>query len=66
MSSNTCNIQGTFTGTSTSSTGISAQMTYRLLDNNLAVGLAPITNASVTYGGYKNTCDSVYLSVFIL
>lgn len=59
-----CNIQGLFTGTSTSSTGVTVPMIYRLQDNNMAVGLAPITSAAITFGGYENTCDSVYISVY--
>ena len=52
-----CNVTGTYSGTNLSSTGASTTLTYKLQDNNFAVG-------TVTFGGYRNTCDSVILSVY--
>jgi hypothetical protein len=59
-----CDVRGIYTGTNTSSTGVSATSTYKLQDNNLALGSVTPTGPVVTYGGYRNTCDSVVLSVY--
>jgi hypothetical protein len=59
-----CDVKGTYSGTSLSSLGVTSTQTYRLQDNNFAVGSVTPAGASVTFGGYKNTCDSVYLSVY--
>jgi len=58
-----CVITGMFTGESKSTKGQTAQMTYDLRDNNLAVGMSSPTGSAVTFGGYKTTCDSIYISV---
>ena len=58
-----CDVKGTYIGLSTASGGASSGLTYELRDNNFAVGRDQ-TNATVTFGGYRNTCDSVVLSVY--
>jgi hypothetical protein len=58
-----CDIRGMYTGKATSAKGQSAQMTYDFRDNNFAVGLSSPTGSAVTFGGFKNTCDSIYISV---
>ncbi len=60
----TCNVKGVYTYSATSSTGNSAVSKFTLHDNNLAVGTSSLTGPNVTYGGYRNTCDSVILSVY--
>lgn len=59
-----CDVKGTYSGTNLSSTGASTTLTYKLQDNNFAVGSVTPTGAGVTFGGYRNTCDSVILSVY--
>jgi len=59
-----CDVQGTYSGTTLSSSGVLNTQTYRLKNNNFAVGSVTSTGPSVTFGGYRNTCDSVYLSVY--
>jgi hypothetical protein len=59
-----CNVKGTFSGTSTRSTGVVSAMTYQLQDNNFAVGTITPTGNAVTFGGYRNTCDSVFISSY--
>lgn len=59
-----CDVRGVYSGTSTSSTGASATMTYKLLDNNFAVSSLTPTGTAVTFGGYRSSCDSVILSVY--
>jgi hypothetical protein len=58
-----CDAKGIYTGTSTTSTGVTSPMTYRLEDNNFAIGTVTPKGPDVTFGGYKNTCDSIVLSV---
>lgn len=60
----TCDVRGTYSGTNLSSTGVSSTLTYKLQDNNFAVGSATSEGSAVTFGGYRNTCDSVFLSVY--
>jgi hypothetical protein len=59
-----CDAKGTYSGTSVASTGASSTLTYQLRDNNFAVGSLTPKGEIVTFGGYRNTCDSVFLSVY--
>ena len=59
-----CPLRGSYSGTNTSSTGVSAPAYYTFQDNNLAVGKITVGGADVTFGSYKNTCDSVIISVY--
>jgi len=60
----TCTAIGIYSGTSLTSGGVSSTMTYKLQDNNFAVGSVTPSGAAVSFGGYRNTCDSVVLSVY--
>jgi hypothetical protein len=60
----TCNLSGTYIGTSTETNGEVHVMTYELRENNFAVGRTAEMSDNVTFGGYKNTCDSIFLSVY--
>ena len=59
-----CKLLGTYVGTSTTSEGSTNVMTYDFRENNFAVGRVQPTGAAVTFGGFRNTCDSVFISVF--
>ena len=60
----TCDIRGTYSGTNHSTPeDISSTLTYTFKDNNFAVGSVTPTGPGVTFGGYRNTCDSVFISV---
>ena len=59
-----CDLRGIYTGTATSSTGTTITETYTLKDNNFAVGSITPEGASITFGGYRNTCDSVIISAY--
>ncbi|MBN8856797.1 MAG: hypothetical protein J0H29_00330 [Sphingobacteriales bacterium] len=61
-----CDVKGTYSGTSVASTGASSVLTYQLEDNNFAIGSLTPKGEAVTFGGYRNTCDSVFLSVYYL
>jgi hypothetical protein len=41
-------------------------MTYDFRENNFAVGRVEPTSAAVAFGSFRNTCDGVYISVFML
>ncbi|MFP5041476.1 hypothetical protein [Parasediminibacterium sp. JCM 36343] len=62
----TCDIRGTYYATGTSVTGASSSSNYILKDNNFVVSSATssATSPTVTFGGYRNTCDSVFLSLY--
>jgi len=57
-----CDVRGTYAGTSITN-GVTNALSYQLKDDNLAVGLDANGN-QVTFGGYKNTCDSVIISAY--
>ena len=59
-----CDVRGFYSGTNVSDKGVSSVLTYDLRDNNFAVGGTAAGSAPVTFGGYRNTCDSVILSVY--
>lgn len=60
----TCDVKGIYSGTNLASTGASSTIAYNLQDNNFAVGSLTTADPAVTFGGYRNTCDSVFLSVY--
>jgi hypothetical protein len=64
-----CNVQGTYVGVATASAnastaGLSSTESYTLGSDNLAIGYAGTSNVAVTFGGYTNTCDSVFISSY--
>lgn len=58
-----CNIRGTYAGTSRSVSGATSTLAYSLRVNNFAIGSGYLGGPAVTFGGYRHTCDSVFLSV---
>ena len=59
-----CDVRGRYTGTAHSALGGNGVATYILKDNNTLVGSVKPTDPAVTFGGYRNTCDSVIMSVY--
>jgi hypothetical protein len=59
-----CPLRGTFTGSGTSHLGNSSYGSYTFQDNNFVVGREVAGGPFVTWGGYRNTCDSVVMSVY--
>ena len=59
-----CDVRGRYTGTAHSALGGNGVATYILKDNNSLVGSVKPTDPAVTFGGYRNTCDSVIMSVY--
>jgi len=63
-STTTCDVRGAYSGSSTPSVGSASPIVYNLKDNNLAVGSVTLGGSPTTFGGYRNTCDSVFISVY--
>ncbi len=59
-----CNVQGNYSGMNISVSGSTSPIFYSLKENNLATGSINADEEPVTFGGYRNTCDSVTLSVY--
>ena len=62
-----CPLRGTYKGSGTSHLGNSSYSEYFFQDNNFVTGkesAASITYA--TFGGFRNTCDSVIMSVYYI
>lgn len=56
-----CTIAGAYTGTFTNAGG-GGVFTYVFKGNNYVEGSVKPTDPVVTYGGYRNTCDSLFIS----
>lgn len=59
-----CEVKGIYTGTGTATTGQYTTLVYNFLENNFVKGGTRLSSPYVTFGGYRNTCDSVFLSVY--
>ena len=59
-----CDVRGTYYGTAVGSTGASTTNAYKLQDNNFAVGSVTLASPAVSFGGYRNTCDSIIISIW--
>jgi hypothetical protein len=60
----TCTVSGSYSGTSLSNNGVTSAMAYSFQENNFAVGRVMESDEAVSFGGYRNTCDSVVWSVY--
>lgn len=60
-----CPVRGTFVGTSTpNGGGPSSNSIYTFEENHFVVGRHELNQEGVSFGGFRNTCDSVVWSVF--
>jgi hypothetical protein len=59
-----CPLRGTYTGSGTSHLGNSSYSEWSFRDNNFVAGKEAPGGTYVTFGGYRNTCDSVIMSVY--
>ena len=59
-----CDVKGVYVGTTASHDGNSGLLVYKLQENNFAVSSLTVDGPNVTFGGYSNTCDSVFISVY--
>ncbi|MES2850092.1 MAG: hypothetical protein V4685_13625 [Bacteroidota bacterium] len=59
-----CKITGSYSGTSTPSVGPNSTLVYDFNDNNFTTGHEVVGGPITTLGGYRNTCDSVFISSY--
>ena len=59
-----CPISGTYVGTGTPNVGFSSNAIYTFAANHFVEGRHELNQAAVSFGGYRNTCDSVIFSVY--
>lgn len=59
-----CPLRGTYKGAGTSHLGNSSYSEWLFQDNNFVTGKEAAGGSYVTFGGYRNTCDSVIMSVY--
>ena len=59
-----CPLRGTYVGSGTSHLGNSSYSEWNFRDNNFVTGKEAAGGSYVTFGGYRNTCDSVIMSVY--
>jgi hypothetical protein len=59
-----CPLIGNYAGTNYAHSGATASIWYSFEADNLAVGTNGEGGGAVTFGGFKNTCDSVVMNVF--
>ena len=60
-----CELRGEFRGTATSHAGNSSLSTYTFKEDNFVTGTDALSgNTAVVWGGYRNTCDSVFISTY--
>lgn len=58
-----CPLRGEYVGTSTRTGGTSFNIIYAFRDNNFVVGREVVSGPGVSFGGFRNTCDSVIWDV---
>lgn len=59
-----CTVTGNYSGTFTSDINGTAPHAYKFLENNYAEGSVNITSAPLTFGGYRTTCDSIFMTLY--
>jgi hypothetical protein len=66
LASTICPVSGVYAGTSITSGGISNAFSYNFQKSNFATGQGSVVGINVSFGGYENTCDSIFISVYYL
>lgn len=56
-----CSVKGSYSGTFTNHLNISGSFAYILGDNNFISGAVSLSNPPSAFGGYSNTCDSLFM-----
>jgi hypothetical protein len=57
-----CNVKGTYSGTFTNQLNSTSTFVQVLKDNNFTTGGATVNVAPTSFGGYRNTCDSLIIN----
>lgn len=61
---NTCPLRGLYVGTNTQSTGEQSNSIYTFKENHFAIGQETLNGPATSWAGFRNTCDSVIMSVY--
>ena len=61
---NKCPLRGLYVGTNTQSNGAQSNSIYTFYDNHFAIGQETLTGPATSWSGFRNTCDSVIMSVY--
>lgn len=61
---NICPLRGLYVGTNTQSNGAHSNSIYTFYDNHFAIGQETLNGPATSWSGFRNTCDSVIMSVY--
>ena len=61
---NKCPLRGLYVGTNTQSNGAQSNSIYTFYDNHFAIGQETLNGPATSWSGFRNTCDSVIMSVY--
>jgi len=59
-----CPLRGLYVGTNTQSNGAQSNSIYTFYDNHFAIGQETLNGPATSWSGFRNTCDSVIMSVY--
>ena len=63
---NKCPLRGLYVGTNTQSNGATSNSIYTFYENHFAVGQETLNGPATSWSGYRNTCDSVIMSIYYI
>jgi hypothetical protein len=63
---NKCPLRGLYVGTNTQSNGAQSNSIYTFYDNHFAIGQETLNGPATSWSGFRNTCDSVIMSVYYI
>lgn len=61
---NVCPLRGLYVGTNTQSNGNQSNSIYTFYENHFAIGQEFLDGPATSWSGFRNTCDSVIMSVY--
>jgi len=61
---NICPLRGLYVGLNTQSNGVQSNSIYTFYDNHFAIGQETLNGPPTSWSGFRNTCDSVIMSVY--
>ena len=61
---NKCPLRGLYVGINTQSNGAQSNSIYTFYDNHFAIGQEYLNGPATSWSGFRNTCDSVIMSVY--
>lgn len=61
---NICPLRGLYVGTNTQSNGAQSNSIYTFYENHFAIGQETLNGPATSWSGYRNTCDSVIMSIY--